>query len=85
MVQEVSYSPDGFEVVCQLTPEQSSHNPLLSVPSVGALPLGGSHNVALEILQGNDENLDVGDFMGGERPVAEVLDVNSVMEKSRRM
>jgi hypothetical protein len=39
----------------------------------------------LEILQGNDESLDVGDFMGGERPVAEVLDVNSVMEKSRRI
>jgi hypothetical protein len=29
--------------------------------------------------------LDVGDFMGAERPVAEVLDVNSVMEKSRRI
>jgi proteasome maturation protein len=60
-------------------------NPLLSVPTPGALPLGGSHNVALEILQGNDESLDVGDFMGAERPVAEVLDVNSVMEKSRRI
>jgi hypothetical protein len=39
----------------------------------------------LEILQGNDETLDVGDFMGGERPVGEVLDVNSVMEQNRRI
>ena len=64
---------------------QNLGNPLLSVPTPGALPLGGSHNLALEILQGNDESLDVGDFMGAERPVAEVLDVNSVMEKSRRI
>jgi hypothetical protein len=37
----------------------------------------------LEILQGNDESLDVGDFMGGERPVGEVQDINSVMERNR--
>ena len=61
---------------------QSPHHPLLS----GLGPtgqLGGSDNVHLEILQGTDESLDSGDFMAGSAGLAEVLDVNAVMERSR--
>jgi proteasome maturation protein len=63
---------------------QSAHHPLLaSNPS--ALPLGGSHNTSLEILTGTDESIDAVDFMGGETPAGEILDVSSAMERSRGM
>ncbi|WVQ83057.1 hypothetical protein IAT38_005195 [Cryptococcus sp. DSM 104549] len=54
------------------------HNPLLD-----ACPLGGSHNLSLEILQGRDESLDVEDYMGAGQNMAEVLDVNGALERSR--
>ncbi|WVO18126.1 hypothetical protein L204_105828 [Cryptococcus depauperatus] len=59
-------------------PVQSPHNPLLD-----PTPLGGSPNLALEILQGKDETLEVDEFMGGGQDLASVLDVNAVMEKKR--
>ncbi|BEI83279.1 hypothetical protein CcaverHIS002_0311470 [Cutaneotrichosporon cavernicola] len=46
-------------------------------------PLGGTHNLALEILQGKDEGLDETDFMSGGADLREILDVNAVMERSR--
>lgn len=48
------------------------------------MPLGGSHNVSLEVLKGTDETLDHGDFMGSQ-DVREVLDSSAVMERSRNM
>ncbi|CAD6582224.1 MAG: hypothetical protein TREMPRED_003240 [Tremellales sp. Tagirdzhanova-0007] len=62
---------------------ESLHNPLLLTSTSSSLPLGGSYNLALEILEGNDEHLDVTDFMGGDRPMREVVDVNKAMEHSR--
>nr|ODN85366.1 proteasome maturation protein [Cryptococcus depauperatus CBS 7841] len=58
--------------------QESPHNPLLD-----PTPLGGSPNLALEILQGKDETLEVDEFMGGGQDLASVLDVNAVMEKKR--
>nr|ODN89825.1 proteasome maturation protein [Cryptococcus depauperatus CBS 7855] len=58
--------------------QKSPHNPLLD-----PTPLGGSPNLALEILQGKDETLEVDEFMGGGQDLASVLDVNAVMEKKR--
>lgn len=49
------------------------------------MPLGGSHNVSMEILNGTDESLDAPDFMAGSGSLGEVLDVNAVMERSRGM
>jgi proteasome maturation protein len=51
--------------------------------SSSAHPVGGSHNLALEILSGSDETLDAQDFMGGDRLLGEVVDVTSAMERSR--
>lgn len=64
---------------------QNPHNPLLSTVTPGALPLGGSHNIAHEILMGNDESLEAHDFMQGDGLLGDVLDVNSAMERSRGM
>ncbi|KAK4684975.1 proteasome maturation protein, partial [Tremellales sp. Uapishka_1] len=58
---------------------ESLHHPLLLATN----PLGGSHNLALEILQGNDEKLMESDFMSGGRDLGAVLDVSSAMERSR--
>jgi proteasome maturation protein len=41
--------------------DQDKHHPALSASST---TLGGSSNIALEILEGKDESIDVGDFMG---------------------
>lgn len=62
---------------------QSLHHPLLLSSSSGGIPLGGSHNIAQEILSGTDESLDAVDFMAGNRDFGEVLDVSAVMERSR--
>jgi len=63
----------------------SPHHPLFLSSTGSAVPLGGSSNLQLEILQGNDETLDAGDFMAGSTQMDEVLDVSLVMEKSRGM
>ncbi|KAI9634877.1 chaperone [Dioszegia hungarica] len=60
---------------------ENPHNPLML--SSSAHPVGGSHNLALEILSGADETLDAQDFMGGDRLLGEVVDVTSAMERSR--
>ncbi|KAJ9116803.1 hypothetical protein QFC24_006608 [Naganishia onofrii] len=41
--------------------KQDSHFPSLTASQ---LPIGGSTNIALEILNGTDETIDVQDFMG---------------------
>jgi proteasome maturation protein len=64
---------------------KSLHHPLLLSSTPSGLPLGGSHNLQLEILQGRDESMDVGDFMGGDRAMGEVLDPSGAMERSRGM
>ncbi|RSH90963.1 hypothetical protein EHS25_010139 [Saitozyma podzolica] len=64
---------------------ESAHHPLLLASNPSALPLGGSHNTSLEILTGTDESIDAVDFMGGETPAGEILDVSSAMERSRGM
>ncbi|EIW67682.1 hypothetical protein TREMEDRAFT_64276 [Tremella mesenterica DSM 1558] len=61
----------------------SPHHPLLNVATTSSLPLGGTHNIALEILQGTDETLDAPDFMAGGGSLGEVLDMTAVMERSR--
>ena len=66
-----------------LSDHQTLHHPLLLASSSGAVPLGGSHNVAQEILNGTDESLDAPDFMAGATSYNEVLDVSAVMERSR--
>ncbi|KAL7422993.1 hypothetical protein Q5752_002291 [Cryptotrichosporon argae] len=63
----------------------SPHNPLLLASTPSGLPLGGSHDLALEILTGTDEALDAGDFMSGGADLGAVLDVSGVMERSRGM
>lgn len=62
---------------------QELHHPALLAASPSAVPLGGSHNVHLEILQGTDETIDAADFMTGGADMREFLDVSAVMEKSR--
>ncbi|WWD18627.1 hypothetical protein CI109_103080 [Kwoniella shandongensis] len=62
---------------------ESLHNPLLENSSSSGIPLGGSHNLSLEILQGKDESLEENEFMGGDKSMAEVLDVNGALERSR--
>ncbi|KAK6907998.1 hypothetical protein I203_101999 [Kwoniella mangroviensis CBS 8507] len=62
---------------------ENLHNPLLENSTTTGVPLGGSSNLALEVLKGQDETLDAGDFMGGSNFLNEVLDVNGVMERSR--
>ena len=54
---------------------------LQATPS--GLPLGGTHNVHLEILNGTDESIDAADFMSGGADLREVLDVSATMERSR--
>lgn len=55
----------------------------MEASSPSSLPLGGSSNLAREILSGTDELLDACDFMGGARDLGEVLDVSAIMERSR--
>jgi len=62
---------------------QSLHHPLFLSYSGSAVPLGGSSNLQLEILQGNDETLDAGDFMAAPTHMDEALEVSVMMEKSR--
>ncbi|WRT67959.1 uncharacterized protein IL334_004933 [Kwoniella shivajii] len=62
---------------------QELHNPLLEQATITGVPLGGSSNLALEVLRGQDETLDAGDFMGGSTSFSEVLDISGVMERSR--
>ncbi|OXC66759.1 hypothetical protein AYX13_04629 [Cryptococcus neoformans] len=62
---------------------ESLHNPLLEQSTLSGLPIGGSHNLALEVLQGRDESLDANEFMGGSQSMAEVLDVNGALERKR--
>lgn len=62
---------------------QSLHHPLILASTPSGMPLGGSHNVSMEILNGTDESLDAPDFMAGSGSLAEVLDVSAVMERSR--
>ncbi|WWC62784.1 uncharacterized protein I303_105381 [Kwoniella dejecticola CBS 10117] len=62
---------------------ENLHNPLIESSTITGVPLGGSSNLSLEILKGQDETLDAGDFMGGSNTLNEVLDVNSAMERSR--
>lgn len=47
--------PDGT------TAAQDLHHPHLAGAST---TLGGTSNISLEILEGRDESIDVGDFMG---------------------
>lgn len=71
-------------LACDLWAEiQNPHNPLLLASTPSSLPIGGSHNLAHEILSGNDESLDAHEFMGGDRLMGEVLDVTAAMERSR--
>lgn len=63
--------------------QQNPHNPLLTSSTPSGLPLGGSHNLAHEILMGTDESLEASEFMAGDMMMGEVLDVSSVMERSR--
>ncbi|RSH87971.1 uncharacterized protein EHS24_000494 [Apiotrichum porosum] len=60
-----------------------NHHPLLLQSTSSGLPLGGSHNTSLEILQGTDESIDAEDFMAGGADLREVLDMSAVMERSR--
>jgi len=62
---------------------QSPHHPLILAATPSGLPLGGSHNLAQEILAGTDESLDAVDFMAGTNDLGEILDVSAVMERSR--
>ncbi|WVQ73291.1 hypothetical protein IAR50_002859 [Cryptococcus sp. DSM 104548] len=62
---------------------ENLHNPLLDQATPSGLPLGGGHNLALEILQGRDESIDADEFMGGGINFGEVLDVNGAMERKR--
>jgi len=62
---------------------QSPHHPLILAASSSAVPLGGGHNLAQEILNGTDESIDAADFMGSANDLGEVLDVSAVMERSR--
>lgn len=62
---------------------QELHHPAMLAATPSGLPLGGSHNLALEILQGKDEGLDEADFMSGGADMREILDVSAVMERSR--
>lgn len=64
-------------------PSKSLHNPLLEQSTLSGLPIGGSHNLSLEILQGRDESLDADEFMAGSQSMAEVLDVNGALERKR--
>ncbi|ODO09966.1 hypothetical protein I350_02190 [Cryptococcus amylolentus CBS 6273] len=59
------------------------HNPLLDQATPSGLPLGGGHNIALEILEGRDESIDADEFMGGGINFGEVLDVNGALERKR--
>ncbi|CAK9780499.1 unnamed protein product [Cutaneotrichosporon oleaginosum] len=65
--------------------KEELHHPALLSATPSGLPLGGTHNLALEILQGHDEALDAADFMSGGADMREILDVNAVMERSRRI
>lgn len=62
---------------------QELHHPAMLSATPSGLPIGGTHNLALEILQGKDEALDEADFMSGGADLREILDVNAVMERSR--
>ena len=62
---------------------ESLHHPLMDTMS--PLQLGGSHNIASEILNGTDESIDAVDFMSGGRDMGEVLDVSAIMERSKGM
>lgn len=62
---------------------QDLHHPALLASTTSAVPVGGSHNVHLEILQGTDESIDAPDFMAGGADMREFLDVSAVMERSR--
>lgn len=64
-------------------PLKNPHNPLILSSNPSTLPLGGTHNLAQEILMGNDESLEANEFMSGGALMAEVLDVNGAMERSR--
>ncbi|BEJ14114.1 hypothetical protein CspHIS471_0312880 [Cutaneotrichosporon sp. HIS471] len=63
--------------------KEELHHPAMLSATPSGLPLGGTHNLALEILQGKDEGLDEADFMSGGADLREILDVNAVMERSR--
>ncbi|BEJ06614.1 hypothetical protein CcaverHIS641_0311360 [Cutaneotrichosporon cavernicola] len=63
--------------------KEELHHPAMLSATPSGLPLGGTHNLALEILQGKDEGLDETDFMSGGADLREILDVNAVMERSR--
>ncbi|KAJ9097502.1 hypothetical protein QFC20_006159 [Naganishia adeliensis] len=66
---------------------EDAHFPSLTASQ---LPLGGSTNIALEILNGTDEQIDVQDIMGssalgsGIAPAAGV-DIHAAMERKHRM
>ncbi|KAL1413167.1 hypothetical protein Q8F55_000916 [Vanrija albida] len=63
--------------------QEELHHPVLLSATPSGMPLGGSHNLHLEILQGNDETLDAPDFMSGGADLREVLDMSAAMERSR--
>jgi proteasome maturation protein len=77
IAKEVRFRPPAA-----LTSQELHHPAMLSATPSG-LPIGGTHNLALEILQGKDEALDEADFMSGGADLREILDVNAVMERSR--
>ncbi|KAJ9101862.1 hypothetical protein QFC21_003202 [Naganishia friedmannii] len=62
---------------------EDSHFPFLTASQ---LPIGGSTNIAYEILSGTDEMIDAQDFMGGggNGPAAG-LDIHAAMERKHRM
>ncbi|GMK53761.1 hypothetical protein CspeluHIS016_0103470 [Cutaneotrichosporon spelunceum] len=63
--------------------KEELHHPAMLSATPSGLPLGGTHNLSLEILQGKDEGLDETDFMSGGADLREILDVSAVMERSR--
>lgn len=81
VVQEVGWLLVGVPRPTN-TPQELHHPVLLSATPSG-MPLGGSHNLHLEILKGTDETLDAPDFMSGGADLREVLDMSAAMERSR--
>lgn len=64
---------------------KSNQDPHFPALAYSPLQLGGSHNISLEILNGTDEKIDVGDFMQGSRMPGELLDIHAPMEKKHRI
>lgn len=75
-----NHLPPGWEADALF---QELHNPLLLAATPSALPLGGSSNIAYEILSGTDESLEAHEFMAQSTSSGELANVTSAMERSR--